>query len=234
MQDLPLPFWEHFRELRRRLLLGLAGWLAASALCFQFTDRVLHWLLQPPLERLVFTSPAEPFFAYFKLCFLLGLLFAFPWILYQAWSFIAVALKPGERRVFWELIPVAYGLFLAGCALALKVVVPMAMRFLLSFSSDQLVPFITLGSYLSFVGLTTLGLGLFFQFPVLLYVLASLGIVRPESFRGYRRHVLLGLLLAAALISSGPFDQVLIALPAYLLFEATLLLLRLKPAPPCS
>jgi len=228
MQDLPRPFWDHFRDLRKTLIYSLAGWLAASAVCLQFSDRVLHWLLQPPLEKLVFTTPWEPFFAYFKLAGILGLIVSFPWILYHLWSFISVALKPGERKVFWELIPVAYGLFLGGCALSIKVVLPMAMRFLMSFSGPQLVPFITLGSYLSFIGYTSLGLGLFFQFPIVLYVLASLGIIRPESFNGYRRHVLLGLLVLAALISTGPLDQVMIAVPAYILFEATLLVLRLR------
>lgn len=228
MHDLPLPFWDHCRDLRRVLLYSLAGWLLASALSFHWADAALRWLLRPPLERLIFTSPAEPFFAYFKLSFLLGFVLAFPWILYQVWSFIAVALRPGERKVFWELIPAAYALFLGGCLLGLKVVVPAAMRFLMSFAGPQLVPYITLGSYLSFVGATSLGLGLFFQFPVLMFVLASLGILRPESFAGTRRAVLLGLLVAAAFVSAGPLDQVMIALPAYLLFEATLLGLKLK------
>jgi len=104
----------------------------------------------------------------------------------------------------------------------------MAMQFLMSFSGPQLMPMISLGSYLSFIGYTALGLGLFFQFPVVLFVLASLGIIRPESFNGYRRHVLLGLLVVAALISTSPLDQVMIAVPAYVLFETTLLFLRLR------
>lgn len=228
MQDIPRPFWDHLQDLRRALALALGGWLFASIACFNFAGSALAWLMQPPLERLVFTSPAEPFFAYLKLAGFLGFVLAFPWIVYQIWRFIAVALKPDERRVFWELIPVSYALFLGGGALGLFVICPIAMRFLLSFSSATLVPFITLGSYLSFVGWTSLGLGLFFQFPLALFLLASLGLVTAESFSGYRRHVLLGFLAAAALASTGPIDQVMIAVPAYLLFELSLLLIRLR------
>ncbi len=229
MNDVPRPLFDHLGELRRCLLSAIVAWLAAAAACFAYAGPVLQWLIRPPVEKLVFTSPAEPFFAYFKVSFLLASLFVFPWWLYQAWRFLSVALKPKERRLFWELLPVSYSLFLGGIALGLGVVCPTAMRFLLSFATERIVPFLTLNAYLSFVGWVSIGLGLFFQFPVILFVLGGLGVVTPATFNGYRRHVFLGLLIAATFVSAGSVvDQVIIAVPAYALFELTLLAMRLK------
>lgn len=229
-EDIPRPFFDHLEDLQRCLLRALAGLGIAVAACYTLFPRILKLLLRPPVDKLVYTSPTEPFFAHCKLALIGGILVSFPWILYQAWRFISPGLKPRERRVLFNLIPAAYALCLLGGAFGLFVAAPLGLKFLMSYSSAQLIPYLTLSAYLGYLSYMTLGLALLFQLPLLLFALALLGMVRASSLAGYRRHVLLGLLVLAAVITPSPdiYGQILIALPTYVLFEISLLAMRLQ------
>lgn len=227
--DLPRALGEHIEELRSRLLVCLAAWLACSATAYAFSPRVLELLVRPPVEKLVFLTPTEPFFAILKLSLALGLLAALPLWLHQAWGFVSIGLEPGERRTLLSLLPPAYALFLLGTVFGLKVLVPLSMRFLMSFQGPQLVPYLGLSSYLGFVATLSLGTGLLFQLPVAMAVLSSLGLVSWKTLSAHRKHAFLALLILAALLTPGPdvVSQLALALPAYLLFEISVLVARL-------
>lgn len=228
--DPPRPLVEHLEELRTRLIHALAGWGAATVVAFILYPKFLPLLIRPPITQLAFLSPVEPFFAQMKVSFIGGIILAFPWLLYQAGAFVSIGLKAEERRWLFRLIPASYLLFLAGGALGLFGAGPIGLKFLMAYSTPQLVPYITLNSYLGYLSYLTLGLGILFQLPIVVFVLATLGFLRLATLRYYRRHAALGLLIAAAAITPGPdiFSQLLIALPAYALYELSILFVWLS------
>lgn len=228
VDDPPRPLLEHLEDLRTCLIRSLVGWGAATFAAYALYPKFLPLLIRPPITRLVFTSPIEPFFTQMKVSLIGGVVLAFPWLLYQAGKFVSVGLRPEERRWLFRLIPGSYLLFLAGAALGLFVAGPIGLKFLLAFSTPQLEPYITLSSYLGYLSYLTLGLGLLFQLPIVVFVLASLGLLKLATLTQYRRHAVLGILVAAALITPGPdiFSQVLIAIPTYLLYELSILFVR--------
>lgn len=191
---------------------------------------IMPLLIRPPVEKLVFTSPMEPFIVQMKLSAVLGFAATLPWILYQLWRFVAPGLKPTERKALRHLIWPAYALFLAGGSLGWAVAAPIGLRFLMSFQTSYLIPYITLSSYLGYLSFLVLGTGLVFELPIVLFVLVSIGLVKRETLGHYRRHVFLGLLIVAAIITPSPdiSGQLLVAIPAYLLYEVSILALWLS------
>ena len=159
------PLLEHLAELRTRLIRSLTGWFAATVLAYALYPKFLPLLIRPPVHQLVFTSPLEPFFMQVKVSMIGGIVLAFPWVLYQACSFVAIGLKERERRWLFRLLPASYLLFVLGGSIGLFFAGPLSMRFLLSFATPQLVPYITIGSYLGYLSYITLGLGVLFQLP---------------------------------------------------------------------
>lgn len=224
-----MPFLEHLEELRRRLIwillaLGVSavvGVVAVSEL------NVLGWLqrpIQPYLEggRLAFTSPTEPISITFKLGFLLGLVLASPVIVAQLWAFLSPALYTSERRVIVPALIAAMLLFLGGVALGYLVALPLGLRFLLTFQTQALLPWITVGEYLKFAIRVVLAFGVIFELPIVILILSALGIVTPAMLRHYRRHAILVLALVAAILTPADLVSMLIMLaPLVLLYEAS-------------
>lgn len=229
MEDVQLSIWEHLDELRKRLVWALGGWLAATAVAWTYAPDILRYLVRPPVERLVFNSPTEPFLAHVKVALVAGFVAAFPWIGWQAWLFVSPGLKENERRWAGLVLLPSYLLFLAGCALGFFGAGPIGLKFLLSFSSELLQPYIGLDNYLRYMTYLSLGTGVLFQLPVVLFLLSKMGIVSASSLGSYRRHVFVGLLVAAALLTPGPdvVGQLLVCLPAYALYELSILVVRL-------
>jgi sec-independent protein translocase protein TatC len=173
-------------------------------------------------------SPAEAFMVRMKVAAAMAVLVASPVILFQAWSFVSVALDIAERRWIMGVLPASFLLFYAGVALAVFGITPIAARFLLAFGGPFLQPLITLDSYLSFVIWMSLGFGLFFQVPVAVVVLSRMGVINPWRLAAYRAHVLVATLVIAAVLTPGPdiISQLMLAIPSYVLFEASLIVAR--------
>ena len=229
VEDRPRPLVEHLEELRTRLIRVLIGWFLATGFAFWLYPKFLPLLIRPPVTQLFFTSPVEPFFMQMKVAMLGGIVIAFPWMLYQAGAFVAIALKANERRWLFRLIPASYLLFILGGAVGLFGAGPIGMKYLLAFGTPQLVPLITLNAYLGYLSYLTLGLAILFQLPLVLFLLAALGLVQLETLTHYRRHVALGILIVAAAITPGPdiFSQLLVSIPTYCLYELSILAIRL-------
>lgn len=196
-------------------------------------DPVLAWLAKP-VGTFIFTSPAEAFLSRMKVAAGCGLLFAFPVVMYQVWSFVEVALEMRERRLILGVMPASCLLFYLGVGLAMFGIVPIAARFLLGFSGPVLQPMISLRAYLSFVVWMSLGFGLFFQVPVAIVVLSRMGVINPWRLSAYRAHAVIATLIAAAVLTPGPdiVSQLLLAIPAYILFEISLVIARRVSVPP--
>ncbi len=176
----------------------------------------------------MFTGPTEAFFIHIKVAMTVGGILALPVWIYHLWRYIGRALGVKERTLVVGILPWGIALFFLGMAIAIFVVVPAAMRFLLSYSSPTLKPMISLSEYLSFLFWMILGFGLFFQMPLVIVTLARFGLVDPATFVKYRRHMIVAIFVAAAALTPGPdiVSQLVLAIPSYLLFEISLLIAK--------
>ena len=227
LEDRAEPLTSHLIELRRRLIYCLAYWGAGSVLCYGWSGRLLAWLARRA-GGVVFTMPTEAFMVRLKAAAFLGFLAFLPLILHQVWLFVARALNPGLRRLAFGLAAASYLLFALGASLALFVVIPAAMKFLLAFGSDDIRPLMTLSGYLGFVASLALAFGGVFQLPIVLVLLNRLGLVSRQTLRSRWRFVYLGAFVLAGVLTPGPdmFSQLALAVPSIIIYELTLLVLR--------
>ena len=226
-----MPFLDHLEELRWRILYSLlavvictlGGWWVV-----QHFD-VIGLLKRPiapliPDGRLVFTSPTDPFFITLKLAFVFGLLFASPVVVYQTWAFLAPALYQRERRVIIPAFSVGIVLFLAGATAAYLWVLPRALAVLLSLQRQQLAPMITADAYFGIAAQLIIAFGLITELPLVVTVLAALGVVTPQFLAKNRRYAIVLSAVAAALLSPpDAVSMIVMLVPLLLLYEISIL-----------
>lgn len=230
---------EHLDELRRRLIIASAAFMAVSVVAFIFFNPITDFLLRPlcqlPPERLgangcrlVFTSAMEPFTVRLKVTALAGIVGASPVWLYQLWAFIVPGLTPRERKLATPFVLTSVALFGIGVGFA-YFTLPTAFRFLIGLGGANLEPFFTANEYLNFVGLIIIVFGLTFELPLLLFFLGLVGIVTVDQLRRARRGAIVGIALLAALVtpSQDPYTMLMMTVPLYGLYEAVILGLRL-------
>ncbi len=226
-----MPFLDHLEELRWRILYSLAaivvGTLAGWWVVQHFD--VIGLLMRPiapliPGGRLLFTSPTDPFFIVLKLAFAVGLLLASPVVIYQIWAFLTPALYEREKRLIVPALTVGVVLFLAGAAAAYQWVLPRALRVLLSLQRQDLAPIITADKYFGVAAPFILGFGIVTELPLVITILASLGLVTPRFLARNRRYALVISAVAAALLSPPDAASMLLMLfPLVGLYEIGIL-----------
>jgi sec-independent protein translocase protein TatC len=218
-----LPFTDHLDELRHRLIISIVGIGIGFAVSYAFSQQILLLLQRPMPARLVFIAPTEAFFVNLKVAFYAGLFLSVPLILFQVWRFVAPGLYEHERRYSYPFLILSTILFLIGAAFAYLVVLPIALHFLIAQGGELWKPNITLSNYLSFCMRLLLAAGLVFEFPVLMYFLAKIGIVTPEFLIKNRKYaVLAAFIVSAVLTPPDVFSQILLAIPLFLLFEVSI------------
>jgi sec-independent protein translocase protein TatC len=230
---------EHLEELRKRLLYALGGLAAAVAVSIAATKPILH-LLQRPFElvmreygmdeRLAVLSTTASIGVYFRVAIITGVVLASPWIFYHLWMFVAAGLYPHERRYVTAAVPASAGLFVAGAAFYLFVMAVPMLRFLIGFGNWLGVrPIVTLEEHIRLMTMMMLVCGAAFQTPLVVLILAKMGLVTLTSLNHYRRHVIVAILIIAALAtpSPSPLDQIVLAAPIWLLYELGVLLVYL-------
>jgi sec-independent protein translocase protein TatC len=223
--DAPVPLVNHLEELRKRLLISLGFLFLFSVVAYHYVDPILSWLARP-VGEFVFTSPTEALFIRFKIAGGVGVIAGFPILLYQMWRFIDVALEKKERSLVLFAVPASSALFFVGMGLAVFGVAPIAMKFFLKFSSPELRPFISIESYMSFLFWMIIGFGVLFQMPLVIVALCAAGVVQASALSAHRKHMIVAIVIAAAFLTPGPdfFSQMLLAIPAYFLFELSVLI----------
>ena len=228
---------EHLSELRFRIVVSLFAIAVGSAIGYIVSPQVIELLRAPVGDRpLVFTSIAGAFFVRIKLALLIGIVLASPVVFYQLWAFISPGLTPSERRVVRPWIPLALVLLVAGIVVG-YLILPYTAAFLLSFQVPGAIePLITVESYFGFVTTMFLAFGLVFQFPIVLMLLAKVGIVSAERLRRNRRYVLLGIFVLAVVVTPGgdPVSPTIMALVMYPLYELTIRLVARAERPMTS
>jgi sec-independent protein translocase protein TatC len=230
-----MPFLDHLEELRWRIIWSLAALIIGVVAAFVFLQKfdIFKFLEGPILpylggNKLKYTHPADPFSVLISASFSIGIVIALPVIIYQTWAFLAPALYKHEKRVVLPVIFGAIVLFVSGVALSFYVVLPLAIGWLMGIAqkTDALEPMITYREYFSFAVNMSLAFGLCFELPIVILLLAVLGLVTPEFLRRYRRHALVLCVVAGAFLSPGDlvWTTILLAAPLYLLYELSVIL----------
>ena len=224
------PLLDHLEELRWRFLRSFL-WVGLGMIAsWRLAPHLLQVLIRP-VGQVVFLSPAEPFMVHLKVAFLGGLGIGFPLLAWEAWSFVRPAFPSGSRWPVLALIPVSAGLFFAGAWFGWKLLLPAALKILLSFGGDMMTPMITVGSYVSFAGWLIAGCGFIFQVPLVVLFLAAVEVVRPAALLRQWRPAVIGILIVAAVITPTPdiFTQMLLAGPLAALYLLSVIVSFLVP-----
>jgi len=224
MENKTLTITEHLSELRRRIIFILISVAVTSAGAYYFIDEILDFVTQAGgIEDFVFISPTEAFFVIIKLSLLTGLMGAMPFIFYQLWKYIGVALKKNERKYLIYFGPLSYLLFLIGAAFAFRGVLPLGIKFLLSFSKQNITPLITLNAYVSFLGKMITAFGLMFELPVVILFLSKIGVVTPKTLKKGRKYAIVVIfVLAAFLTPPDVISQIMLAVPVLAMYEISI------------
>lgn len=217
-------------ELRIRLIYSLIVLIILFTLLLYFANDLYTWLALPllkflPQGHLIATQIVSPFFVPFKLAFIVSMLLAMPFFIYQLWAFIAPALYVHERRFIWPFIFVSTFLFYAGIAFAYFAIFPMLFHFLSSVAPKGVILSPDISAYLDFTTKLLLVFGSLFEIPIVIVLLVLLGIVQRSRFIKMRSYALIGAFVLGMLL--GPpdvFSQTILAVPIWLLYEAGIFL----------
>ncbi|MEQ9661854.1 MAG: twin-arginine translocase subunit TatC [Parasphingopyxis sp.] len=239
LDDSSAPLLDHLIELRNRLLWCILAFAVAFGVCFYFASEIFEFLVRPLQEafgegegRLIYTQLYEAFFVEIKVAVFGAFVIAFPLIAMQLWAFIAPGLYKNEKRAFLPFLFATPVLFTLGAALAYYIVMPTAFRFFLSYQGDvggvdqEALP--AVGEYLSLVMRFIIIFGLSFLLPVLLLLLNRAGIVQRQQLVKARKYIIVGAFIIGAIFTPpDPITQLMLAVPLCLLFEITLLIIRI-------
>lgn len=217
---------DHLIELRARLLRAVVGLIVVFVAFLPFANKLYAWLAQPLLAKLpaggklIATGVASPFFAPVKLAFFAALFVSVPWLLYQAWAFVAPGLYQREKKLAFPLLASSVSLFYAGCAFAYFLVLPSVFGFLTHVTPEGVAMMTDIQAYLDFVLVIFLAFGASFELPVALVILALLGWVTPQQLRESRGYAVVGVFIIAAIITPPDVvSQLLLAIPMCILYE---------------
>jgi sec-independent protein translocase protein TatC len=237
--DKELPFISHLIEVRDRLLKVVGVILVVFLGLFYFAADLYGWLAQPLLRYLpenstmIATQVASPFLAPFKLCMVLSIFLAVPYIFYQAWGFIAPGLYKKEQKLVVPLLFSSTLLFYLGVVFAYYVIFPLVFQFFTSIQLEGVTPMTDITDYLDFVLKMFVAFGVSFEVPIVIILLTRMGIVTVESLAQKRPYVIVGSFVVGMIITPPDIiSQVLLAIPVWILFEAGLIVARLTGKKP--
>jgi len=225
-----MPFLEHLEELRWRILWSLIAVVIGTIIGFVFVHYfgVPELLVLPireayedPNLRLIFLSPADPFFVTLRLAIYCGVLLALPILVYHTWSFLSPALEKTERRAIVPALYLGLLLFIGGVALAYFAALPVTLEFFKAFLSESLEGSLEINATLGFVVKMLLAFGAVFELPIVILALSLMGLVTPTFLRSKRRHAIVLITVLASFITPGDAITltVMMMFPLVLLYE---------------
>jgi len=224
------PLTAHITVLKRRMLVIGLTMMGAFALTFAYSGELIQWFKRPFSDDLIFYSPTEALFASIKVSFLAGVVLSMPVILYQLWKFIEPALLPREQRWAIPILGLAAAMFLLGLIFCNLVILPLVIQFFVSFGMDrEVTPQLAVGTYVDMNVKFLLVFGLAFELPLVLTVLARIGVVSHSVLAQYRKHAVMIALILSAIVTPDAtlFTMLLMAVPLIVLYEIGILGARL-------
>ncbi|MDP4264701.1 MAG: twin-arginine translocase subunit TatC [Bacteroidota bacterium] len=254
--NVEMSFIDHLEELRWHIIRAVIGVLAGAILVFVFIKDIVSKIIFAPTRadfisakwlciigrkigmgdaicfpevhaKFLENQMTGQFISSFTLAFVGGFIVAFPYVFWEFWKFVKPALSPKERKktrgvIFWVSF-----LFFLGVAFGYYILTPFMVNFYFNYTlSEQIVIMPSFSDYLENLIWTTVGIGVLFQMPLLVMVLARIGIVKAKFLKKYRRHAFVIIITAAAIItpSTDPFSLTIVTIPLYALYEASIIL----------
>lgn len=239
-----MSFFEHLEELRWTIFRSMLYIVVIAIVMFILKDFVFRRIIsahlyedfptykffcylgdsmciKPPNLKLITRVMGEQFIVHIKVSLVLGFIFSFPFVLREVWKFVAPGLKEVEQKITVGVIFVCSLLFFIGVSFGYYVIAPFAIKFFAEYTvGDFAETSPTLESYVGFLTMLTLPVGIVFELPVVIYFLAKAGIVDYEMLKSYRKHAIIGILILSAIITPPDvFTQILIGIPILFIYE---------------
>lgn len=253
-------FWEHLEALRWTILRSLGVLVVLVVVIFGFKDFIFNKIILPPLTsdfhtyrfmcylaeitkfsafcpesfqiQMINITMTGQFMMHMLSSFIIAVVVAVPYLLYEAWKFIRPALYPNEKKNVGKIFLSSSFLFYLGATVSYFIIFPFTLRFLGTYQvSDIVVNQISIQSYLNTLALLVLFMGLAFELPVVIYLLSQIGLVTKSMLRKFRQYAFVVILILAALITptTDPFTMMIVATPIYLLYEFSILVCKNNP-----
>ena len=255
-KDEGLSFWDHLDVLRTIIIRIILVTVVCGIVAFLFKEELFAVVLAPrnpdfvtyrllvrvsgffggdapdnPVIQLINTGLAEQFVIHMKTALCVGVLCASPYTLYQLFRFVSPALYANERRFALPIVVGGYVMFMLGVLISYYLIFPLTFRFLGTYQvSEDVVNMISLQSYMSTLTLMSISMGIVFEMPVVAWLMARMGLLTASFMNRYRRHAIVVILIVAAIITptSDIFTLLMVSLPMWLLYEASVCIVRVS------
>lgn len=252
--DNKVSFWDHLDILRTAIIKIIAVWSIFSIIAFIFKEQLFDFVLAPKSAdfisyrlidavcrhfglavpdafhvQLINTGLAQQFIIHMKTALCAGVILTAPFALYEIFGFISPGLYSNERKYTKQVIVSGYIMFLLGVALSYYVIFPLTFQFLGTYQVDnEVINMISLDSYMSTLILMCICMGVVFELPVVTWLLSKFGVVSSSAMSKYRKHAIVVILIAAAIITptSDIFTLLLVSVPILLLYELSVIIAR--------
>jgi len=226
--DVQLSLRDHLMELRKRLKWAVLSLVLGFGASYYWSQQIFHFMMKPVLaalpegeQALHFSSGLEPLLIYLKVALYAGLFLASPFIFWQLWMFVAPGLYRRERRKVAPFVLAATFFFVAGAAFCYLVILPPAFKVMIDFAGPDIKPVLMMDEQLGLVMTMVLAFAIVFELPMILTLLAMMGVVDYKFLSKYRRHaIVVNVLIAAFVTPTGdPFNLALMAVPMMVCYE---------------
>lgn len=243
-KDNEMSFWDHLDDLRTTLVRSAIAVVLAFIVLFFFKSFIFDIIILAPTRpdfylyrflgidcsfKLINVEVTAQFITHMKITFIAALILTVPYIIYQFWKFVAPALYENEKKSIRSAFAFSSTLFYLGAATGYFIVLPLMVYFFAGYKVSDLVEnTFTLSSYISLFASSVLLFGLVYQFPTIIKVLSSLGIITRKTLTTYRKHAIVGVVFLAAIITptGDPFTLFVVSVPLYLLYEFSVLITK--------
>jgi sec-independent protein translocase protein TatC len=226
--EVEMTFLEHLEEMRWRILYSLIGIVIGTIVAWVFIDFLIENILLRPARSAELTlqnlRPFGQLFLYFQVALIAGFVLSIPNVFYQAWKFIAPALRQNEKKYIVWIVVFSSFCFLSGIVFAYFVMLPLTLKFAGQFGTTEIENNFAINEYFSIIISVMIGAAVVFELPMLSFFLSKLGILTPQIMRKFRKHSIVTILIIAAILTPGtdPVAQVLLAIPLVLLYEISI------------
>ena len=241
-----MTFWDHLDELRSVIIRIIVITALAAAVAFCLKDELFAVVLAPRTSdfityrlmgvepfsiHLMNTGLTEQFMIHLKTAMYAGLLMASPYIIYMLFRFVSPALYDNERHYATLLVASGYLMFMSGTLLNYFLIFPLTVKFLGTYQvSEDVANMLTLQSYMDTLIMMSLVMGIVFELPVVSWILGKMGLLTAPLMRTWRKHAIVAILIVSAVITptTDAFTLLIVALPIWLLYEVSILIVRTK------